>query len=175
MESKLIKTGLEKRIGLAMENWVDIEFDCLPLRSVTRTDAPLDASPKLAEKLVRVKSAIEAHGAFNTYYLHNARCTFHLTNDPSIGSVTYQFEGVVFTDPSDSKSVRAELAVELDQETCSWLNESIVQWLAESVHRAVLVEFNRYIAAGDLQRTRERLEKIESSLEENQGYLGMYL
>lgn len=158
-----------------MTTWVEIAFDCLPLRSVNRLDAPLDASPKLAAKLLRIKHAIETHGSHNSYYLHNAHCRFHLTNDPEIGSVSYKFEGTIFTDPEDLRAIRTELDVTLDRETCDWLNQSIVQWLAESVHRAVVVEFDRYIAAGDLAKTRERLAKIERTLEESQGYVGMYL
>ena len=158
-----------------MTNWVEITFDCLPLRSVNRVDAPLDASPKLVAKIERIKRAIESHGTHNTYYLHNANCCFRLTNDANVGAIYFKFEGTVFTDSEDLKAVRTELDVTLDRETCSWLNQAIVQWLSESVHRAVVVEFDRYIAAGDLEKTRERLSKIERSLEESQGYVGMYL
>ncbi len=158
-----------------MASWVEITFDCLPMRSVSRLDAPLDASPKLAAKLLRIKQAIETHGSHNTYYLHNANCCFHLTNDPEIGSIAFHFEGTVFTDAEDLKATRTELVVTLHRETCVWLNQAIVQWLSESVHRAVVVEFDRYIAAGDLEKTRERLAKIEQSLEATQGFVGMYL
>ncbi len=156
-------------------NWVEITFDCLPLRSVSRLDAPLDASPKLAAKLLRIKRAIETHGTHNTYYLHNANCCFHLTNNPEIGSIAFKLEGTVFTDSDDLRATRTELDVVLDKETCSWLNQAIVLWLTESVHRAVVVEFDRFIAAGDLDKTRERLAKIEQTLEESQGFVGMYL
>ncbi len=158
-----------------MANWVEITFDCLPMRSVSRLDAPMDASPKLAAKLLRIKQAIETHGTHNTYYLHNANCCFHLTNDPQIGAVSFRFEGTVFTDADDLKATRTELEVSLLNETCNWLNQAIVQWLSESVHRAVVVEFDRYIAAGDLEKTRERLAKIEQTLEASQGFVGMYL
>lgn len=158
-----------------MANWVDITFDCLPLRSVSRLDAPLDASPKLAAKLLRIKQAMESHGTHNTYYLHNANCDFHLTNDSAIGTIAFRYEGIVFTDADDLRATRTELTVSLDRETCNWLNQSIVAWLSESVHRAVIVEFDRYIAAGDLAKTRERLAKIEQTLDESQGFVGMYL
>jgi hypothetical protein len=98
-----------------------------------------------------------------------------LTNDPSIGMVQYHFEGTIFTDSNDCKPIRAELAVELAKENCSWLNQAIVQWLGETVHRAVLVEFDRYIAAGDLQKVRERLAALEKSVEQSGGFIGMYL
>lgn len=158
-----------------MTNWVEIAFDCLPLRSVSRIDAPLDASPKLAAKFARIKQAIETHGSHNTYYLHNANCCFHLTNNPDIGSVNFKFEGTIFTDADDLRATRSELTVTLDRETCNWLNQLIVQWLSESVHRAVIVEFDRYISAGDLEKTRERLVKIEQTLDESKGFVGMYL
>jgi hypothetical protein len=158
-----------------VEPWVEISFDCLPLRSVSRMDAPLDASPRLAAKFLRIKAAIEAHGAFNTYYLHNALCRFHFTNDASVGSVAFRFEGTIFTDSDDLRALRTDLEVTLDSETCDWLTQSIVAWLAESVRRAVLVEFDRYIAVGDLEKTRARLAKIEKSLDDSQGFVGMYL
>jgi hypothetical protein len=158
-----------------MANWVEITFDCLPMRSVSRLDAPLDASPKLAAKLLRLKQAIETHGTHNTYYLHNANCIFHLTNTPEIGSISFRFEGTVFTDADDLKAIRTELDVSLQSETCNWLNQGVVKWLSESVHRAVVVEFDRYIAAGDLEKTRERLAKVEQSLEASKGFVGMYL
>ncbi|MDZ4849124.1 MAG: hypothetical protein SGI77_07500 [Pirellulaceae bacterium] len=158
-----------------MTNWVEITFDCLPLRSVSRLDAPLDASPKLAAKLLRIKQAMESHGTHNTYYLHNSNCCYHLTNDPKAGSIAFKFEGTVFTDAEDIKAIRTELQVTLDRETCDWLNQSVVEWLSESVHRSVVIEFDRYIAAGDLEKTRQRLAQIERTLEESQGYVGMYL
>ena len=60
-----------------MNRFVDITFDCLPLRSVTRLDIPIDASPKYQALCERIKQGIATHGTFNTYYLYNARCTFH--------------------------------------------------------------------------------------------------
>lgn len=155
--------------------WVEIEFDCLPLRSLARTDAPVDASPKLAAKMLRVKQALEKHGAHNSYYLHNAACVFHLTNDSRQGMMRYAFEGTIFTDEQDLEARNCDLAVELDRETCSWLNQAIVDWLAETVQRAVLVEFNRYIQAGDLTRTLDRIEEIQKAAEDSGGYVGMYL
>jgi hypothetical protein len=156
-------------------SWVEIRFDCLPLRSLPRIDAPLDASPKLAAKLLRIRQAIAKHGTYNTYYLHNASCVFHLTNDPEIGSVRFELEGTLFTSHDDRSAANTELHVTLEKETCDWLNQSVVTWLAESVPRAVRVEFDKYIAAGDLAKTRERMESIEHAVEESQGFVGMYL
>lgn len=158
-----------------MHQWVEITFDCLPLRSVARLDVPLDASPKLAEKILRIKAALEKNGTHNTYYLHNAKCIFRLTNDALLGMIHFRFEGTIFTDSSDLKTQRTELIVTLEKENCDWLNQSVVNWLAETVKHAVMVEFDRYISAGDLQRTRDRLEKIEKSIDDQQGYVGMYL
>lgn len=160
---------------VAYGNWVEVEFDCLPLRTVTRVDIPIDASPVLAEKMLRVKHAIEQHGVMNTYYLHNARCVFRFTNDPREGMVEFKFEGTVLTDSADLNTQSCDLRVELLRETCSWLNQSIVQWLTSTVQRAVQLEFDRYIQAGDLQKVQERLDRIERASDEAGGFVGMYL
>ena len=158
-----------------MDRWVEISFDCLPLRTVGRLDIPLDASPKFRAQCERIKQAIETHGAHNTYYLHHAQCVLHLTNDPDVGMLQFAFEGTVFTDAADQKTVRSDLTVELIRETCDWLTEPIVDWLNKSVPYAVQVEFDRYIAAGDLGKAVERIEKIRAASDESGGFLGMYL
>lgn len=158
-----------------MNQWVDIAFDCLPLRSVTRLDIPLDASPKFRARCERIKQAIETHGMHNTYFLHNASCAFHLTNDPNIGLVRFLFEGTVFTDSADTRAEHAHLSVDFDGETCEWLTPTDVDFLSRSVTPAVLVEFNRYIAAGDLEQTKKRLALLQAQTEQSGGYVGMYL
>jgi hypothetical protein len=158
-----------------MDRWVDITFDCMPLRSIPRLDIPLDASPVYRAFCERVKQAIDTHGTFNTYYLHNAHCIYHLTNRDDLGMLHFAFEGTLFTDEQDQTTIRSDLQIRLVQETCDWLTEPIVQWFEESVSRSVCVEFDRYIAAGDLERARERLSKIQSQIDESGGYLGMYL
>jgi hypothetical protein len=160
---------------LATGKWVDIEFDCLPLRSVTRLDVPFDASPVYEQYVLRVKAAIEKHGSHNAYYLSSASCTFHLTNDPNSGTVRYTIEGTVLTNNDDLKTRAADLIVRLDRETCPWLTEPIVDFLAESVRHAIVVEFDRYIEAGDLRRTQERLDKLQSETDASGGFVGMYL
>ena len=155
--------------------WVEVVFDCLPLRSVPRTDVPIDASPKLAAKMLRIKAAIEKHGTLNSYYLHNATCSFHFTNDPMDGMVQFSFEGVVMTDTRDLEARSADLKVELARETCGWINQTIVDWLNATVPRAVRVEFNRYIAAGDLSQAIKRMEKIQEASDAAGGFVGMYL
>jgi hypothetical protein len=138
-------------------------------------EVPPDASPKLAEKLQRFKLALEKHGALNSYYLHNAQCTFHLTNDPAVGMLQYVFEGVVLTDSQDMEARSCDLQICLNRETCSWLNQAVVDWFAETAQRNVLVDFNRYIAAGDLGKTLARIEQMERASDQAGGFVGMYL
>lgn len=161
--------------GLAMNRRVDITFDCLPLRTVGRLDIPLDASPKYQERCARVKRALETHGSHNTYFLYNAACTFYLSNRDDVGMLHFRFEGTALTDDTDQKTVRCDLEVELLRETCDWLTEPVVHWFIETVPRAVAVEFDRYIAAGDLAQTKERISRIQSQVESKGGYVGMYL
>lgn len=158
-----------------MDRFVDISFDCLPLRSIGRMDVPLDASPKFRAKCERVKSALERHGSLNTYYLHNAKCVFHLTNAPDLGMLEFEFDGVVTTNEADDQTLRADLDVRLVRETCDWLTEPIVAWFTDTVRQAVSADFNLYIAAGDLQRTKERLARMQAEMESNGGFVGMGL
>jgi len=155
--------------------WVEIEFDCLPLRSVTRTDIPVDASPAYEQFVLKVKAALEKHGAHNAYYLSHGSCRFHLTNEPLRGMVRYAVEGVLLTDLEDQKTIACDLHIRLIEETCSWLNEPIVEFLAESVRQAMMVEFDRYILAGDLEKTRLRIAKMQADADAQGGFIGMYL
>lgn len=158
-----------------MNHWVDIKFDCLPLRSISRMDVPLDASPKYREFCERVKAAMEKHGSFNSYYLYNAHCIYHMTNDNELGLIDFRFTGTVLTDQLDRKTSRCDLQVELAGETCDWLSEPIVHWFQESVRHSVQIEFDRYIDAGDLDQTRQRIEKLQSESDQAGGFVGMYL
>lgn len=158
-----------------MGQWVEISFDCLPLRSVSRLDVPVDASPVYEQFVLRVKEAIGRHGTHNTYYLHRGSCTYHLTNDPKRGAVAFAFEGTVMTDSQDLHTKGVDISVKLDAETCGWLSEPIVGFLAESVQHAVLVEFNRYIEAGDLKKTEQRIKQIQQRSDAADGFVGMYL
>ena len=158
-----------------MPNWVDVSFDCRPLRTIGRLDIPLDASPKFRQFCERVKSAIERHGSFNTYYLYNGRCAYHLTNDPNIGTIEYRFEGTAFTDEADERTMRCDLAVEEAGDTCDWLTQPIDDWLRATVERAVRVEFDRYIAAGDLSKAVERITQLQAQTDEAGGFVGMFL
>jgi|SRR6056297_417897 len=155
--------------------WVEVEFDCLPLRSVTRMDVPVDASPVYEQFVLRVKAAIAKHGGHNTYYLHRGACGFYLTNDSERGHLQFSFEGVVMTDADDVCTRAVDLDVELRRETCGWLTEPVVAFFAESVRHAVMVEFDRYIRAGDLKKTEERIRAIQAQSDSDQGFVGMYL
>ncbi len=156
-------------------DFVGIEFDCLPLRSVGRLDIPMDASPKFRQRAEHIKNAIDTHGSHNTYFLYNASCTFHLTNSPELGMIQYSFEGTVMTDEADSKTVRSDLQVTLVRESCDWLIAPAPDWLSQAVSHAVEVEFDRYIAAGDLAQTVQRIAKLQAELDDRGGFVGMYL
>lgn len=156
-------------------NRVEITFDCLPLRSLTRLDIPLDASPGYRRKLESIQKAIEDHGTHNAYYLHNASCLYFLTNHETTGQIKFQFEGTVLTAPDDKSTVSASLNVELLQETCDWLTEPIVRWFETTVEHSVKFEFDRYIQAGDLSRTEARIQELQKNQEADGGFLGMYL
>lgn len=175
MSRQQVRRFVMNTASSAVGQWVEIDFDCLPLRTVTRLDVPVDASPAYEQFVLRVKAAIEKHGTLNAYYLYSASCTFHLTNDPQNGMVRYGVEGVMLTDDTDQKSRACDLAIRLDRETCSWLTEPIVDFLAESVKHAMMAEFDRYILAGDLEKTRQRIERSQAEAEATGGFIGMYL
>lgn len=151
---------------------VEITFDCLPLRSITRTDAPIDASPKFMAFYESVMAAISQHGRFNTYYLHNAQAVFRLLNHESLGMISFSFNGTVLTDESDERTKQCDLTVELASDTCEWLTQPVVDWFKVSVVNAVKCEFDRYIAAGDLEQTRQRIAAIEAQSDEAGGFMG---
>lgn len=156
-------------------HYVEISFDCLPLRAVGRLDVPIDASPKYRAQCERVKGEIERHGSHNTYYLYNASCVFHLTNDPAHGMLEFAFDGTVLTDAADQIAERAHLHVELVRETCDWLTEPVVAWFRDTVSHAVRREFDFYVAAGSLEQTRRRIAELQKKADEAGGYVGLYL
>ena len=158
-----------------MNRWVDIRFDCLPLRTITRLDIPLDASPKYRQRCEDIKAAIDKHGTHNSYYLYNAHCIFHLVNSEQRGAIDFAFDGVVLTDTQDESCKSSDLRVTLAGETCDWLTQPVSDWFAATVPHAVKVEFDRYIAAGDLDKTRSRIEKIEAASDDAGGFIGMGL
>jgi hypothetical protein len=157
-----------------MDTPVDIAFDCLPLRSVGRVDVPLDASPEFRARLEHIKRAIDTHGIENTYFLYNSRCIYRLANSDVEGMLRFSFEGTVLTDRSDAKADRADLAIELVSETCDGVPTVVVEWFCGAVERAVLVEFDRFIAAGHLAKRVDELERL-AQLAELSGFAGMNL
>lgn len=161
--------------SVASNQWVEISFDCLPLRTIGRMDIPIDASPKYRSLCERIKDAIGKHGAHNSYYLYNAKCVYHLLNHEHQGLLEFKFEGVVLTDTSDQKTERSDLRVELVRETCDWLTEPIVDWFNGTVSHSVIAEFDRYIEAGDLQAAKDRIEKLQAASDDAGGFVGMYL
>jgi hypothetical protein len=157
-----------------MQN-VHITFDCTPLRSIARWDIPLDASAELRERCQRIHRAIQVHGAHNSYYLFNGLCKYHLTNDADLGTLTFSFEGTLLTDSADAKTQLAQLYVELQSETCDWLSPAVIAWYRETVAQAVRIEFDRYIATLDRDRTQMRLDLIELECNTQGGFVGMGL
>jgi hypothetical protein len=143
-----------------MDPAVDIAFDCLPLRSVGRVDIPLDASPAFRARLEHLKRAIDTHGSENAYFLYNSRCIYRLANSDIEGMLRFSFAGTVLTDRSDAKADRADLDIDLVSETCGGLPAVVVDWFCGAVERAVLVEFDRFIAAGHLAKRVDELERL---------------
>jgi hypothetical protein len=135
---------------MAPEPSVDIAFDCQPLRSIARLDVPLDASDRLRHRAGLIKGAVETYGAERTYYLYNARCVFRFANSEIDGLCRFEFEGVVRTDVGDRKCVDAQLEIRLVSETCGGVPEPVKAWLYDRVRQAVAIEFDRFIAAGQL-------------------------
>jgi len=145
-----------------MDPIVDIAFDCLPLRSIGRVDIPIDASPAYRRRCERLQQAIDAHGTENAYYLYNARCVYRLANSEVDGMLRFSFEGTVLTDSSDCKAESANLTIELAGETCGCVPSEVEAWFRGAVERAVLIEFDRFIAAGRLAQRLDELAEMQS-------------
>jgi hypothetical protein len=158
-----------------MSQAVEISFDCIPLRSMARFDIPVDATPEQKSLGERIRQAVQRHGLHNSFYLCNAKCIFRLTNHPDTGMLQFGFEGTLLTDAEDRKAIGSDLVVELEQEVCDWLTAPIVEWFKETVVEAVKIEFGRFIEAGDLQKTQERLERLQAEAVARNAYLGMGL
>lgn len=130
-----------------MPDYVQIEFDCVPLGTVAQLRPPLDASPEYRQRCERIAEAIARHGSRRAYWLENAHCTFRLANSEVVGMVRFEFSGVVRTDPSDAHSEHLELNVRLAAETCGGMPDQVRIWFAQQVERAVAAEFDRFLAA----------------------------
>lgn len=158
-----------------MNRSVDISFRCLPLRSVASLAPPVDAPPEVVSLYRRLREAAAKHGFHNSYYLHEGKCVFHLTNHEQVGLLEFGFEGTVLTDADDMATQHCDLDVRLDREVCGWLVAPVVEWFSDTVREAVKVEFDRFIAAGDRDKTLQRLERLAAQTEARGGFLGMGL
>ena len=158
-----------------MSPWVEITFNCVPLRAVVWQDPPPEASPKWVARYGQLVAARDKHGLLNSFYLHTGRCLFHLLNHEQEGLLEFGFEGTVLTDENDQQTTGSDLIIELTRESCDWLTSPVVQWFQQTVDRAVRCEFDRYIAQGDLQKTLDRVQKLQAETEAAGGYVGMYL
>ena len=116
-----------------MDRYVDITFDCLPLRSIGRMDIPIDASPKFRARCERIQKALTKHGSLNTYYLYNARCSFHLTNRSEFGVIEFGFEGTVLTDETDTQQVMKACNVDMDA-----LRKTVQKYIDEELMTLVI-------------------------------------
>jgi hypothetical protein len=157
-----------------MEPVVEISFDCLPLRSVGRLDAPIDASPAYRQRYEHLTWALEKYGPERTYFLYDARCVFRLANSEIEGMLRFEFEGLVRTDASDLLTEFVDLDVKLASETCGGVPADVLAWWKGRVEKAVAIEFDRFIAAGQLNQRTTDLGKIER-LSDLSGFSGMNL
>jgi len=157
-----------------VEPVVEISFDCLPLRAVGRLDAPIDASPVYRTRYEHLTAALEKYGPDRTYFLYDARCVFRLANSEIEGMLRFEFEGLVRTDASDLLTEQVELDVSLTSETCGGVPAEVLPWWQKRVEKAVAIEFDRFIAAGQLSQRATDLGQIER-LSELTGFSGMNL
>jgi hypothetical protein len=74
----------------------------------------------------------------------------------------FTFEGTVRTDQSDVQARDADLQIELAAETCGGLPPAVLAWFRGVVKRAVLIEFDRFIAAGQLAQHVSQIGTVES-------------
>jgi hypothetical protein len=155
-----------------MQPVVDIAFDCLPLRSIGRVDVPLDASAAFRHRCERLQHAIARHGTDRAYYLYNGRCTYRLANSDIDNMLRFSFDGTLLTDRSDGKADRTDLDIKLTAETCGGVPPAAVDWLRGVVEKAILIEFNHFIAAGHLQARVAQLGQLES-IADVEGFAGM--
>jgi len=84
----------------------------------------------------------------------------------------FTFDGTVLTDRSDGQAERADLTIDLAAETCGGVPPAALEWLKWVVSKAILVEFDRFIAAGQLAQRLADLGQVES-LSSLSGFAGM--
>ena len=144
-----------------MDPAVDISFSCLPLRSVGRLDVPMDASGVYRVRYERLRTALAKYSPDRTYYLYDAHCSFRLANSEIEGIVRFNFEGIVRTDAGDALTEQVELDVTLVSETCGGIPPEVETWLHGRVQKAVAIEFDRFIAAGQLSSRTSEIGQLE--------------
>ena len=84
----------------------------------------------------------------------------------------FSFDGTVLTDRSDCKADRADLNVVLTAETCGGVPPAALDWLRGIIKRAVLIEFDRFIADGQLAARVKQLGSVDS-ITDVAGFAGM--
>jgi hypothetical protein len=134
----------------------------LTSRSIGRVDVPLDASPAFRLRCQQLQQAIEKHGSENSYYLYNTHCILRFANSDVANMIRFSFDGTVLTDRSDGKADRADLNVEFVAETCNGIPFDVLAWFYRVVERAVLIEFDRFIAAGRRDARVDQLGQVSS-------------
>ena len=157
-----------------MDPVAEITFDCLPLRSVGRVDIPLDASPAFRERCERLQEALHKYADQNAYYLYNAKCIYRLANSEVDGMLRFNFEGTVLTGPGDRKTEQCDLRIHLDSDTCDGVPDEVVDWFCGVIRKAVLIEFDRYIAAGSLADAIKQVGQLDS-IDDLENFAGMHV
>ena len=84
----------------------------------------------------------------------------------------FSFDGTLLTDRSDCTADQADLSIVLVAETCGGVPPAALEWLRGVVERAVLVEFDRFISAGQLAARVAELGAVES-ITSVSGFAGM--
>jgi hypothetical protein len=149
-----------------------IQFDCYPFRSATRLDIPMDAPEEFQELCRRFVMALRQHGTSHTYYLHSATVEFRLSNGPG-ARVKFAFEGTAWTDAEDRKTTRLDIATRLLESDFGPLEAEVERFFVEAVEQAVTAEFDRYIEAGELEKSVQRAKAAMLQSEQSGGYMGM--
>ena len=122
--------------------------------------------------LVFVSWALNTHAGQNAYFLYNTRCTYRLANSDIDNMLRFSFDGTLLTDRSDCKADHADLNVVLTAETCGGVPPAALDWLRGIIKRAVLIEFDRFIADGQLAERVKQLGSVDS-ITDVAGFAGM--
>ena len=149
-----------------------IQFNCYPFRSATRLDIPMDAPEEFQELCRRFVQALRQHGTEHTYYLHNATVEFQLSNRPG-ANVKFRFEGTIWTNTEDRKTARLEITTEFLHSDFGPLDPAVQSFFDQAIHRAVTAEFDRYIEAGELEKTVQQAKEAILQADQTGGYMGM--